>query len=98
MSSKTDAKQRAALLKQMREDHADTVKRTQELMKEQRAIRKKIYAATQEEPKTVPEIAAITGLPTTEVLWHITAMKKYDLIHEIGMDGEYYQYQQIKES
>jgi hypothetical protein len=40
----------------------------------------------------VPEIAAETGLPSHDVLWHITAMKKYDLVVEVGQCGEYYQY------
>jgi len=43
-------------------------------------------------PKIVPEIAEITGLPAHDILWHITAMKKYDLIIEVGQCGEYYQY------
>jgi hypothetical protein len=25
-------------------------------------------------------------------LWHVMAMKKYDLVREVGKDGEYYQY------
>ena len=97
MSSKQDAKKRAQLLKQLREEHQETVERTQALLKGQNAIRKQIRQAMSDGPKTVPEVAEATGLPPKEVLWHITAMKKYDLVAEVGMDGEYYQYQLAEE-
>jgi predicted transcriptional regulator len=48
-------------------------------------------------PKTVPEIAQAAQLPSDQVLWHVMAMKKYDLVREIGMEGEYYQYQLTEE-
>ncbi len=97
MNDKDDAKQRTATLKRLREEHADTVERTQAVLKEYQAIRKQIKQAMGEEPKTVPEVAEATKLPSTQVLWHMTAMKKYDLIVEVGMEGEYYQYQLAQE-
>lgn len=96
--SKEDAKKRAQLLKQLREEHKETVVRAQELLKEQNAIRKQIRQAMKDAPKTVPEVAEATGLPTDQVLWHITAMKKYDLAVEGEMDGEYFQYALVKEA
>jgi hypothetical protein len=42
-------------------------------------------------------VVEATNLPSTEVLWHMMAMKKYDLIVEVGMEGEYYQYQLAQE-
>ncbi len=94
MSNKEDAKKRGQMLKRLREEHKETVQRTQALLKEQNALRKQINQAVKDAPKTIPQIAESTGLPTNEVLWHITAMKKYDLIVEADMDGEYYLYQQ----
>jgi predicted transcriptional regulator len=91
--SKEDAKKRTALLKRLREEHKDTVARTQALFKEQKAIRRQITQAMREAPKTVPEVAEATNLPADQVLWHIIAMKKYGLVDEVGMCGEYYQYQ-----
>jgi predicted transcriptional regulator len=93
MSTKTDAKKRAIRLKKLREAHQDSVTRTQALLKEQKAIRGEICLPMRESPRTVPEIASLTDLPADQVLWHITAMKKYDLIEEAGMCGEYYLYQ-----
>jgi predicted transcriptional regulator len=93
MSVKEDAKKRAIFLKKLREEHKETVARSQELLKEQKAVRREICKHIRNEAKAVPEIAALTGLAASEVLWHITAMKKYGLILETGMCGEYYLYQ-----
>lgn len=98
MSNKGEARKRAEMLKRLREEHKDTVERTQVLLKEQRAIRKQIHQAMQDGSKTVPEVAAASNLPADLVLWHITAMKKYDLVAEVGMSGEYCQYRLAQES
>ena len=95
MTTKEDAKKRAIFLKKLREEHKETVARSQELLKEQKAIRRDICKHIRAEAKPVPEIAVLTGLPANEVLWHVTAMKKYGLIVETEMCGEYYLYQRI---
>jgi predicted Rossmann fold nucleotide-binding protein DprA/Smf involved in DNA uptake len=92
MTGKQDSKQRAILLKKLREEHKETVGRTQELLKAQKALRRQLCQHMRQEPKSVPELAALTGIPTPDVLWHITAMKKYGLVQETGMCGEYYLY------
>ena len=79
-------KEKTQVLKQLRVERADTVKRTQALLKEQKAIRKKIRAALGAESKTVPQVAEIVAMPTHEVMWHISAMKKFDLVAEDGME------------
>jgi len=97
VSDKEKAKARTAVLKRLREEHSETVKRTQAALKEQNAIRKQIREALADGPLTVPEVAAAIKLPSTDVLWHMMAMKKYDLLEELGMEGEYYQYQLAQE-
>ena len=92
-SRRTAAAQRGQLLKQLREEHAEGVAWAKAVLKEQKALRKQLCQPMREGPKTVPELAAATGLPAAEVLWHLMAMKKYDLIEEVGMCGEYYLYQ-----
>ena len=94
---KEDARHRGALLKHLREEHKETVERTQILLKEQNSIRKQIRQAMKDGPKTVPEVAEATDFSSDQVLWHITAMKKYNLIDEVGMSGEYFQYQLSEE-
>ncbi|MCD4684700.1 MAG: helix-turn-helix domain-containing protein [Anaerolineae bacterium] len=90
--TKEAARQRTARLKTLRAQHQKTVYRTRALLKEQKAVRRQICQQLRNGPKTVPEVAAETGLPAHEVLWHITAMKKYDLVVEGKQCGEYYQY------
>ena len=41
---------------------------------------------------TVPEIAAATGLPVSEVLWHVATLKKYGEILEGPKAGSYFRY------
>ncbi len=97
MSTTLTAKQRSQFLKQLRDEHRDTVEQVQARLKEQKDIRRQIAQVMGNEPKTVPEIAAASGLPAEQVLWHIMAMKKYNLVIETGQSDEYYVYQQVKE-
>ena len=61
-------------------------------MKEQRravqAIKKHLAGAE----LTVPEIAAATGLPVSEVMWYVATLKKYGEVLEGPKDGSYYRY------
>jgi predicted transcriptional regulator len=93
MIAKEEAKKRSETLKRLREDHRETVERTQALLKEQNAIRKQIRQAMADGPRTIPEIMEATQLPGERIMWHITAMKKYSLVTEVGMSDGYYQYQ-----
>ena len=93
----SDAKQRAAILKRVREEHADTVKRTQALLKEQKKVQQLICQQIRDKSKTVPEIAQEVDMPTNEVLWYLTAFKKYDIVVEDGMCGEYVLYKKVQE-
>lgn len=95
---KEAARQRTALLKELRSQHADTIERTREHLKAQKAVRRQICQVMRSGPKTVPEIAQATDLPAHEVLWEVTAMKKYDLVIEVGQCGEYYQYAMAEEA
>ncbi|MEZ4516139.1 MAG: winged helix-turn-helix transcriptional regulator [Chloroflexota bacterium] len=92
MTTREERKQRAELLKRVREERTNTVQATQSHLKEQQAIRKQLQEIMREGPATVPDLASATDLSTQTVLWHVTAMKKYDLVKEVSFDGEYYQY------
>jgi hypothetical protein len=46
----------------------------------------------------VPEIAAEIGEPTHEVLWFVAALRKYGIVVEAGMCGDYPLYQRAKEA
>ena len=90
-------KEKTQVLKERREEYKDTVGRTRALLKTNQEIHRLICEAIREDPKTVPEVAAIVGMPTNDVLWHIIAMKKYDIVAETGKRGEYYLYQRVEE-
>jgi predicted Rossmann fold nucleotide-binding protein DprA/Smf involved in DNA uptake len=88
---------RAELLKQLRAEHQQTVERTQALYKEQRQLQNAICQLIRTEPKTVPQIATAIGKPAHQVLWFVAAMKKYGIVVEMGMCGDYPLYQRVKE-
>ena len=90
-------KNRAAVLKELRNEHTETVTRTQELLREQKKVQKLICQSIRETAKTVPEIAVEVGMPTHEVLWYLTGYKKYDIVVEEGMCGEYVLYKKVQE-
>jgi predicted transcriptional regulator len=95
---KAVARQRATLLKRLREEHQETVERTRTLLKAQQEARRAICQAMRNGAETVPDIAAASGQASDQVLWHITAMKKYDLVTETGKDGDYYRYALVQEA
>jgi predicted Rossmann fold nucleotide-binding protein DprA/Smf involved in DNA uptake len=88
---------RAELLKELRKAHQQSVERTQALYKEQRQMQNAICQMIRSEPKTVPQIATAIGKPAYQVLWFIAAMKKYGIVAEMGMCGDYPLYQRVKE-
>lgn len=92
MSDREAAKQRAQVLKDLRQEHQESVERTQALLKEQGKIEREILNLIKEEPLTVPAIAEKLEMPSHRVLWFLTALKKYDRVKEDGMDGEYVLY------
>jgi predicted Rossmann fold nucleotide-binding protein DprA/Smf involved in DNA uptake len=97
MSTQPTSQSRGDLLKQLREQHAETVARTQALLKEQKRIQQEICKVMRDTPKSVPEVAEATGMPAPEVLWYMASFKKYGLIVEKGMCGDYPLYQKAEE-
>lgn len=79
-------------MKKLRESRKDIIKATSARVKENRRAIKAIKEQLQDEAKTVPEIAAATGLASAEVLWFIATLKKYGEILEGEKDGGYFRY------
>jgi predicted transcriptional regulator len=88
---------RGELLKYLRLRHAETVARTQTLLKEQKRVQKEICMFIRENPKTVPEIAEAVNMPSNEVLWYIASFKKYGIVVEDGMCADYPMYRRAEE-
>lgn len=61
-------------------------------MKEQRRAVQAIKGRLAGAELTVPELAAATGLPVSEVLWYVATLKKYGEILEGPKAGSYYRY------
>ena len=51
-----------------------------------------VKKALKDGPMTVPEVAAATGFEARDVLWTLTAMRKYGQAVEGGVDGDYPRY------
>jgi predicted ArsR family transcriptional regulator len=98
--AREEAKKRTEMLAALRDQRRERVKQAQALLKEQQAARKALQRALQSGPQTVPQLAGATGIPAQQVLWHVTAMKKYGLVEEAGLDEDeaYYLYRLSKEA
>jgi len=98
IDDKEAARKRIAMLADLRKERLEKVEYAQALLKEQQAVRKTLNQALEGEPKSIPALAAATQLSPHEVLWHITAMKKYGKVVEDGTDNDYYLYRLAKET
>ncbi len=82
---------RTEALKRLRAARQERITAATGRMKEQRravkAIKERLAVAL-----TVPELAAATGLPVSEVLWYVATLKKYGEILEGPKAGSYYRY------
>jgi len=87
---------RGELLKKFRAEHAETVERTQGLLKEQKQMQQAICQFIRDKPKTVPEIAAHIGKPAYQVLWFVSTLKKYGIVAEGGMCEDYPMYTKVE--
>jgi Fic family protein len=81
-----------AALKKLKAARKEQIAATTARMKEQRQAVKTIKEHLEGAELTVPEIAAATGLPMSEVLWYVASLKKYGEILEGPKDGSYYRY------
>jgi hypothetical protein len=81
-----------AALKKLKAARKEQIAAATARMKEQRKAVKAIKEHLEGAELTVPEIAAATGLPASEVLWYVATLKKYGEILEGPKDGGYYRY------
>lgn len=79
-------------LKQLKAARKEQIAAATARMKEQRRAVKAIKAQLKGAELTVPEIAAATGLPASEVLYYVATLKKYGEILEGPKDGSYFRY------
>ena len=76
-------------IKALRESRGGVPKELTARNKAHAKIRKDLAAALADGPRTVPELAATTGIPTVEVMWWVMALKKYGQVVE-GVERDSY--------
>jgi hypothetical protein len=91
MSDK-ESESRKEALKKLKATRKDQIAAATARMKEQRKAVKAIKEHLAGVELTVPEIAAATRLPASEVLWYVASLKKYGEILEGPKDRGYYRY------
>jgi predicted Rossmann fold nucleotide-binding protein DprA/Smf involved in DNA uptake len=84
-------------LKALREARKTTIDGVKKWVKENREVRKKLTEVLGRGPKSIPEIALETGIPSHHVLWHLTSMRKYGKVAEGEQSGDYFLYVLLKE-
>jgi hypothetical protein len=83
---------RKEALKQLKAARKEQIAAATGRMKEQRRAVKALKACLAGAELTVPEMAAATALPVSEVLWYVATMKKYGEILEGPKAGSYFRY------
>jgi len=61
-------------------------------MKKNKKDIKAIKEQLQNDVGTVPRIAEATGIPSSDILWYVAALKKYGEIIEAEKDDNYFRY------
>ncbi len=79
-------------LKRLREERAAFIDRARSTIKIQTRDIKRIKEQLQSGGKTVPEIAAATGLSASRVLLYISGLRKYGLVAEGEKSTSYFEY------
>ena len=78
-------------------EHAAPLRSTREIIRDEQFMRGRILKVLESGPQTIPQIAAVVGKPTNEVVFWVMGMRKYGWIAEIKEvdDDGYFTYQAI---
>jgi len=88
-------KELGQLLKRIRAERGDMVKTASAQHKLVRKTRKAIEQAMAAGPLTIPALAEATGLSSEDVLWHVSAMRKYGRAAEAKQDDDWPAFQLV---
>ena len=86
-------KWRREALKTLREVRRETIEAASRRAKDQKRAIEAIKRELKAGGKTVPEISRAVGMPSSEVMWTIAALKKYGEIVEGQKEGSYFRYE-----
>ena len=90
VEEKKKAKEEA--MKQLRAARKEQISMVAAKMKKHKKDIKDIKEQLQNGVGTVPRIAEATGIPSSDVLWYIAALKKYGEIMEAEKNDNYFRY------
>jgi len=82
-------------LKKLKEVRGPVSQALQDYRKYMNTVNKQIISTITETSKTVPEISKELNMSTTDVFWHINALKKYNKVVDDGKKGSYMLYKAI---
>ena len=82
----------AEQLKKLNELHGPVKQELRDRVAAQGKAQRAIMDALKEGPKSVPELAAATGLAADTVLWYLTGLRKYGRVEDIPGRGVYPKY------
>ena len=70
-----------------------------EVMRDEMVMNERILSLLAEEPRTVPEIAAVLGCSAHDTMLWIASMWRYGSVEEVGKPGDegYYKYKTVVE-
>jgi hypothetical protein len=78
-----------AQLKAAHDKHGPVNKEIAQRRRTYDEMHRAIIKALEEEAKTVPQIAELTGIESNLVFWHINALRKYNVLQEEKRRGDY---------
>lgn len=96
MSENKKKKTDKEAMKTLRQQRKQIINRARDTIKTQNKEIKIIRGTIQDGGKTIPEIAAATGMPSSRVLLYVATLKKYGLVAEGPKDGDYFKYELTK--
>jgi soluble P-type ATPase len=79
-------------LKQAKSKRGSAPQHVLDGIKESKRIQDAILKALGNDAKSIPEIAESTGIPTRDVFWHVNALRKYNKLHDVKKQGDYFTY------
>ena len=80
-------------MKALRQQRKQSIDRVRATIKAQNKVIKIIQDALKDGGKTVPEIAASTKVPSSDVMVYVATLKKYGMVAEGQKDGDYFKYE-----
>lgn len=89
MAVKTLTAEQKKALAALRESIGGITNEKRQAQKHLLTARKALVKFLEQQPATVPQIAAALEMPSDEALWHVTGMRKYGKVTEVGEDGDY---------